>query len=177
MKTKRIAIKFAENSNVFKARFGTIHEVDTQPILLQEKTVTPTEQAQEITADEGYDALKLVTVEKIPGEYIKPYGTKKITENGTHNVREYENAEIDVPVPDGYIIPTGTKEITENGEHDVKSFEKAKVNIPSYIPNIQQLSITENGTYTASGGIDGYSPVIVNVDQGRDIVAVSIREV
>ena len=29
--------------------------------------------------------------------------------------------------------------------------------------NIQSLSITQNGTYTASGGVDGYSPVTVNV--------------
>lgn len=29
--------------------------------------------------------------------------------------------------------------------------------------NIQPLTVTENGTYTASGGIDGYSPISVNV--------------
>ena len=29
--------------------------------------------------------------------------------------------------------------------------------------NIQSLSVTQNGTYTASGGVDGYSPVIVSV--------------
>lgn len=29
--------------------------------------------------------------------------------------------------------------------------------------NIQALSVTQNGTYTASGGVDGYSPVTVNV--------------
>lgn len=34
------------------------------------------------------------------------------------------------------------------------------------IPNIQALSVTENGTYTASGGVDGYSPVTVNVSGG-----------
>ena len=31
---------------------------------------------------------------------------------------------------------------------------------------IEQLSVTANGTYTASSGVDGYSPVIVNVPQG-----------
>ena len=30
-------------------------------------------------------------------------------------------------------------------------------------PTIQSLSITENGTYTAPAGVDGYSPVTVNV--------------
>ena len=30
-------------------------------------------------------------------------------------------------------------------------------------PVIEQLSITENGTYTAPEGVDGYSPITVNV--------------
>lgn len=29
--------------------------------------------------------------------------------------------------------------------------------------NIQPLTVTENGTYTATGGVDGYSPISVNV--------------
>ena len=32
--------------------------------------------------------------------------------------------------------------------------------------NIEALSITQNGTYTASSGVDGYSPVTVNVSGG-----------
>lgn len=32
--------------------------------------------------------------------------------------------------------------------------------------NIQALTVTANGTYTASGGVDGYSPVTVNVSGG-----------
>lgn len=35
---------------------------------------------------------------------------------------------------------------------------------------INSLSITENGTYTASGGVDGYSPVTVNVPKGAEII-------
>ena len=30
-------------------------------------------------------------------------------------------------------------------------------------PIIEPLSVTENGTYTAPNGVDGYSPVVVNV--------------
>lgn len=33
-------------------------------------------------------------------------------------------------------------------------------------PTINSLSVTENGTYTAPSGVDGYSPVTVNVPQG-----------
>lgn len=32
--------------------------------------------------------------------------------------------------------------------------------------NIQSLSVTQNGTYTASGAVDGYSPVVVSVSGG-----------
>ena len=32
-------------------------------------------------------------------------------------------------------------------------------------PTIEALSITANGTYTAPDGVDGYSPVTVNVTQ------------
>ena len=35
-------------------------------------------------------------------------------------------------------------------------------------PNIKPLTITENGTYTASGDIDGYSPITVDVASGGD---------
>ena len=37
--------------------------------------------------------------------------------------------------------------------------------VPS-TPKIQSLSVTENGTYTAPSGVDGYSPVTVNVSGG-----------
>lgn len=33
-------------------------------------------------------------------------------------------------------------------------------------PTIQSLSVTQNGTYTAPSGVDGYSPVTVNVSGG-----------
>ena len=34
------------------------------------------------------------------------------------------------------------------------------------LPNIQALNITANGTYTASGSVDGYSPITVSVSGG-----------
>lgn len=35
-------------------------------------------------------------------------------------------------------------------------------------PTIQSLTVTENGTYTAPSGVDGYSPVTVSVSGGGD---------
>lgn len=67
---------------------------------LQEKSVTPTKSAQNVTPDSGYDGLSKVTVNAIPDEYIVPSGTVSITENGTHNVREAESVNVAVAAPD-----------------------------------------------------------------------------
>lgn len=40
-------------------------------------------------------------------------------------------------------------------------------------PTIQSLSITENGTYTAPTGVDGYSPITVNVESSSSVEMVS----
>lgn len=50
-----------------------------------------------------------------------------------------------------------------------KGFADAIAAIPSGgTPVIQPLSVTENGTYTAPSGVDGYSPVTVNVSGGGE---------
>lgn len=65
-------------------------------ITLQEKSVTPTETAQEVTADDGYDGLLKVNVDAIPSEYIVPSGTKEITENGTYDVADKASVVVNV---------------------------------------------------------------------------------
>lgn len=132
-------------------------------VTLQSKTVTPTKSTQNVTADTGYTALSKVTVNPIPSNYIDPSGTKTITSNGTHDVNAYEKVSVNVPIPEGYIKPSGAKSITANGTHDVTEYASVNVNVPSKEPNIQPLEITENGTYTAPSGVDGYSPVVVSV--------------
>lgn len=79
-------------------------------VKLQEKTVTPTKLQQVVNADTGYDGLSKVTVEPIPTEYIKPTGTKNITQNGTFSIKSYAEASVNVQ-PN-----LQEKTATENGE-------------------------------------------------------------
>lgn len=58
---------------------------------------------------------------------------------------------------------------TKGGTTDpivVSDIPTAITNIPSGgNPVITELTVTQNGTYTASDGVDGYSPITVNVPQ------------
>lgn len=96
------------------------------------------------------------------GGGITPTGTKSITSNGTYDVASYASASVSVPG----IVPSGTYNITSNGTYNVTNYASASVSVTAPAVNIQALSITENGTYTASGSVDGYSPVTVNVSGG-----------
>lgn len=63
----------------------------------QSKTVTPTEQTQVVTADSQYDALKKVTVNPIPSEYIVPTGNYAITSNGNNiDIAQYATVSVNV---------------------------------------------------------------------------------
>lgn len=69
-------------------------------IQTDKEAVTPSNVAQTVWPDSGYDALAKVTVKAIPSEYIVPSGTVSITENGVHNVREAESVNVSVDAPE-----------------------------------------------------------------------------
>ena len=79
---------------------------------LQDKTVTPSKSVQEVIADNEYDGLNKVTVEKIPDKYIIPDGIKTIDVNGVYDIKEYSQVNVNIPEK-----KLGTKTITVNGTY------------------------------------------------------------
>lgn len=65
--------------------------VDTPLFALQEKNVIPIKAAQEIIADDGYDALSRIDLEAIPDEYMIPDGTLAVFENGAYDITNYRD--------------------------------------------------------------------------------------
>ena len=89
--------------------------VSFPPIILanlQEKTIVPLTNEVVVTADDSFDGLSKVTVGAIPSEYIIPSGELDITENGTYDVTNYVNANVNIPEKQ-----LGIKTITSNGTY------------------------------------------------------------
>ena len=91
-------------------------------------------------------------------EISEPTGTKTITTNGTHDVKDYASAIVNVPTSGGGITPSGTKEITENGEHDVTNYAKVNVNVEA---GASGYSIDDLAGGAPSGEITITAPKIV----------------
>ena len=69
-----------------------------------------------------------VTILGVTGDYTGnvPAGTVSISSNGTHNISQYEYAEVSVPQG---IVPTGTVTLSSNGTYNVSTYEYAEVSI------------------------------------------------
>lgn len=94
-------ISITQNGSVSVKNYETANvNVAAPEPALQEKTVTPTKSVQNITPDTNYDGLSKVTVNAIPAEYITPAETLSITTNGTKDVTQYANVNVNVSAPE-----------------------------------------------------------------------------
>ncbi len=140
-------ITFASQDESFPLELGevTARIVPADPDL-QDKTVTPTEQAQTVTCDPPHDGLGTVTVNRIPPEYVIPdLQSKSVTpmetaQTVTADAGKTGLSAVEVgAIPPEYVIPSGTVQITANGQHDVSG--KAVADVAVY-PPLQTKTIT-----------------------------------
>lgn len=110
-----------------------------------EKVVTITQNGTSTEDVKAFATAKINVA--VPSTGITPQGTKTITENGTHDVTNFAQAKVEVPMP---AEPTGTKEITSNGTHDVKAFANVNVAVPVGVTpqGTKEIEITANGEKT-----------------------------
>ena len=88
------------------------------------------------------------------GDGIIPVGTKRITDNGTHDVAAYANAEVDVETPTDDLL------VSVNGEYtppEGKHFRRVSVNVPSGGGGVV-LPPVENPA-SSSEVLDGYGAI------------------
>lgn len=97
----------------------------------------------------------------------EPTGTIDISENGTHDVKKYASANVNVPT---YPEPQGTITITENGMAiNVKDYALADVAVPTGIFPSGSITVTENGTYD----VTDKEEVVVDVKMTQEVVLMS----
>lgn len=135
----------------------------------QTKSATPTESAQEITPDSGYNGLSKVTVGAISSTYVGSGVSKQTAKTVTPNSStqtavssgKYTTGDVKVAA-----VPTETKSITTNGTHTPSSgkyFSSVTVAVPT-TPTLQEKSATPSETaqdIVADTGYDGLSKVSV----------------
>lgn len=121
---------------------------------------------------EGYDGFYKVTVKvaeggEIPEGYIKPTGTKAITENGTHDVAKYASVAVNVPTGSGEEIP----EFTEVEGFDVflDEADEGTITVAYSAPQDVKLPAPSAGVAARLASVDDDNFIPSNIKKGVSI--------
>lgn len=98
--------------------------------VLEEKSATPTESAQEIVPSAGncgISKLNLGAIQAYQGTATPAQGEQTINPTSGKFFSSFKVGAI----PSDYVIPSGTEQITANGVYDVSTKANVNVNVPS----------------------------------------------
>ena len=110
--------------------------------------------------------IDLITIDLCPGQGgggVRPSGTLEISGNGLYDVYSYASASVSVH-PSTSLSET----YTSNGSYNISGeFNGGLITIEVPSPQFitETLSVSSNGTYIPSVGVDGFSEVVVDVPQ------------
>ena len=167
-----VSAKKITQSGAYTAEEGTAWSTVVVEIPYQQRTVTPSTDGQEVKPLEGYEALSKVVVNPIPNSYIQPFGTTVIDKNGIYDVKQFEQASVNVPIPPEPILRKITIQPSQNAQ-EIKAEDywvdgfnvvampaigEGFIKIPT-----ETLEIDGNGSYD----VTNYAKVVVNVSSSE----------
>lgn len=96
---------------------------------------------------------------------IDPSGSTTLTENGSHDVTQYETAVVAVP------LPSGSTTVTANGTYDIEDYKSVVVNVGT-----ATVTYDENG---GTGSVDAQTAIkgnSISLDDGSGLTAPEGKE-
>lgn len=104
--------------------------------------------------------LKVQDVDGNEKTFIRPAGTKQISQNGTADVKNYEQANVNVPnsydagdegkvVQDGALVSQSSQNINSNGTYDTTTKNQVVVSVPNTYTAGDEGKVVNNGALVA----------------------------